>query len=72
MATKNTKLKDFQISKAESKNLKGGYAEKGTGIGGGGTGSTGFIIWDNIDPRDNGLLVAGTSVSSMQLNLRKK
>lgn len=70
MATKNTKFKDFQISKDDSKNLKGGYANTGPNIGG--TGSTGFIIWDNVDPRDNGFFFAGSSMNSVKATVKKQ
>lgn len=64
MATKNTKLKDFQITKAAAKNVKGGYASDGIG---GGTGSNGFIIWDDVDPRDDAFMIMPTlSVSTMK------
>ena len=68
MATRNTKLKDFQITKAAAKNLKGGYASDGIG---GGTGSNGFIIWDNLDPRDEGLMF-GMPTASMSIMKIKK
>jgi len=71
MATKNTKFKNLQISKEDCKNLKGGFANIGP-IGGGGTGSTGFIIWDNVDPRDNGFLLAGGLMNSIKGTLKKQ
>ncbi|MFT4759435.1 MAG: hypothetical protein ACI9XO_000700 [Paraglaciecola sp.] len=69
MATKNTKLKDFQITKEAAKNLKGGYASDGIG---GGTGSNGFIIWDDIDPRDNALMISMPSISASFMKFKKK
>lgn len=68
MATKNTKLKDFQITKEEAKNLKGGYASDGIG---GGTGSNGFIIWDDVDPRDNGLMISTLSTTASFVKAKK-
>jgi hypothetical protein len=67
MATKNTKLTDFQITKEEAKNLKGGYASDGIG---GGTGSNGFIIWDDVDPRDNGLMIAAPSTKASFIKIK--
>lgn len=68
MATKNTKLKDFQITKEEAKNVKGGFAVEGWG---GGTGSNGFIVWDDIDPRDNGLMISASSIVAISLKVKK-
>lgn len=50
MATKKTKLEKFEsrvISAEESRDVKGGYK-----LSIGGSGSTGFINWDEIDIRD--------------------
>ncbi len=50
MATKKINLKKFEsreMSADESQGVKGGYK-----LSIGGTGSTGFINWDDIDIRD--------------------
>ena len=47
MATKKTKFESRIISAKEAKAVKGGYK-----LSIGGSGSTGFINWDDIDIRD--------------------
>lgn len=71
MDTKNTKFKRFEISKEESKNLKGGYEDNG--IGGGGVGGNGFVIWDDLDPRDDNFAFSNVTLSAFSpKNFKKK
>ena len=69
MATKNTKFKAFEITKEDSKKIKGGYAD--TGIGGGGTGSNGFIVWDDVDPRDDGFAFSTATIAAQVMKFKK-
>ena len=69
MATKITQFKSVQLTKDEAKNIKAGYADTGFG----GTGGNGFIIWDDLDPRDEGFALSTmTSVAVSFLGGTKK
>jgi len=67
MATIRTQFKSVQLTKEETKKIKAGYAD--TNIGG--TGGNGFIIWDDVDPRDDYGLALATS-TDVGVSLSKK
>ena len=49
--------------------VKGGYEDNG--IGGGGTGSNGFIIWDDVDPRSDGFAFSTATIAASFLKTKK-
>lgn len=69
MATEKTKFKIFEITKEHSQCIKGGYADSGIG---GGMGANGFIIWDNLDPRDDNFTLSASFSSSQLFKVKKQ
>lgn len=68
MATINTQFKDFQISKKDLSKIKGGYEDIGFG---GGTGGNGFVIWDDVDPRDDELAFSNVVATPLVIKFKK-
>ena len=64
----NLQFKNFELDQKQVKSVKGGNID----FGNTGTGSTGFINWDEVDPRDNGFTVVHDYATIAMTHLKKK
>ena len=64
---KKLQFKNLALTSSESQQIKGGNID----FGNNGTGSTGFINWDDVDPRDNGFVYIH-KYASLQVLFKKK
>ena len=64
----NLQFKKFELNENDAKSVKGGNID----FGNTGTGSTGFINWDEVDPRNNGFTVVHDYATVSLNNLKQK